>query len=131
MRETPVGMKCPACARMPLHARALGKPRHYALAAAAGLTAAAGIGILATLANLGLFGILLPVIAGIVVGRAVAWGAHGNRHGGFMGLAAAVAALGLVLGGLIAGSSLAGVAGPAQLLGLGLAALAAAFAAGS
>ena len=131
MRETPVGMKCPACARMPLHARALGKPRHWVMAATAGLAVATVVGLLATLANLGIFGIILPIVAGIVVGRAVAWGAHGNRHSGFMGLAAATTVLGLVLGAVLAGSSLAGAAGPAQLLGLGLAAVAAAFAAGS
>src|SRR5437899_6616337 len=130
MRETPVGMKCPSCARMPLHARALGKPRHYAMAAGVGLTSAVLLGILTTLAHIGLFGIILPIIAGLVVGRAVAWGADGNRHGGFMAVAAATTVVGLVLGGLLAGSRPAGVVGPAQLFALALAALVAAFAAG-
>jgi len=125
-----VGMKCPNCARMPLHARALGKPRHYAMAAGAGIASAAVIGLLTTLAHIGLFGIVLPIIAGLVVGRVVAWGAHGNRHGAFVAVAAATTVLGLVLGGLLAGSRPAGVVGPAQLFGLALAALAAAFAAG-
>ncbi|HEY2666120.1 MAG TPA: rhomboid family intramembrane serine protease, partial [Actinomycetota bacterium] len=32
MRETPVGMKCPSCSRVSLHARALGTPKQYVTA---------------------------------------------------------------------------------------------------
>ncbi|HEU5003670.1 MAG TPA: hypothetical protein VFW71_12970 [Actinomycetota bacterium] len=130
MRETPVGMKCPACARPKLHAGALGRPRHYAAATGAGLAVAVLIGALATLAHLGVFGIVLPIIAGVVVGRAVAWGAAGHRHGRFVAIAVATTVVGLVAGSVLAGASFKGAAGPAALLGLLLAALAAGFAAG-
>lgn len=125
-----MGMKCPACARSKLHAGALGKPRQYALATGAGLAVAIAIGALATLAHLGIFGILLPIIAGLVVGRAVAWGAQGHRHGRFVGIAVATTVVGLVAGSVLAGASFKGAAGPAALFGLLLAALAAGFVAG-
>ena len=130
MRETPVGMKCPSCARPTLHAGALGRPKHYAMASTAGLSAAVVIGALATLAHLGILGILLPVIAGVVVGRAVAWGAQGHRHRRFVAIAVAVTLVGLVAGSVLAGASFRGAAGPAALFGLLLAALAAGFVAG-
>lgn len=130
MRETPVGMKCPNCVRLPLHARGLGKPRHYILATSAGFGTAMVLGVLVVLAHLGLFGILLPILAGVLVGLAVSWGARGLHHGLFRAIAATTAVTGLVAGGLVAGSSLRFVAGPQQLFGLFLASLAAAFVAG-
>ena len=126
MRETPVGMKCRACARMPARARGVGKPRHWVMAGGAGLATAIVLGALVTLAHIGLYGIIFPIIAGLIVGRAVAWGAHGNRHGGFMALAAATSVVGLVAGGALAGHP-AEIVGPASLLGLVLSAIAAAF----
>lgn len=134
MRETPVGMKCPSCARPRLHAGARGRPKHYAMASGAGLAVAIAIGALATLptsrAHLGILGILLPIIAGAVVGRAVAWGAQGHRHGRFVTIAVAVTVVGLVAGSVLAGASFQGAAGPAALFGLLLAAVAAGFVAG-
>lgn len=129
MRETPVGMKCPSCARMPLRARALGKPRHYAAALGAGLASAAALGAIAALANLGIIGIIFPLLAGFVVGRAVAWGAKGNRNRAFMAIAAATAVIGLVAGGVVAGGLPTKVVLRGDLVGLLLAGVVAAFSA--
>ncbi|HWD10170.1 MAG TPA: hypothetical protein VHA57_13865 [Actinomycetota bacterium] len=129
MRETPVGMKCPSCARMPLHARALGKPRHYAAALGAGLGSAALLGAIAAVANLGIIGIIFPLIAGFVVGRAVAWGAKGNRNGAFMAIAAATAVVGLVAGGVLAAGIPTTVVLRGDIIGLLLAGIVAAFSA--
>lgn len=123
-------MKCPNCARVSLHARGLGKPKHYILATGAGFGTGVLLGALVSLAHLGLLGLLLPILAGVLVGAAVSWGARGLHHGLFRAIAASTAVTGIVSGGLLAGSSLAGVAGPQQLFGLFLAALAAAFVAG-
>lgn len=130
MRETPVGMKCPACVRMPRHARGLGRPRHMVVATGAGLGSAVVLGAFITSARIGFFGLLAPIIAGVVVGAAVGWGAKGLRARLYTGIAAATAVIGLVAGGLLAGATLGGVAGPQQLFGLLLAALAAGFMAG-
>jgi hypothetical protein len=130
MRETPVGMKCPACARVPLRARAIGKPRHYAAAIAAGFGVAAGLGALVSVVNIGYLGFIFPLIAGFLVGRAVAWGAHGNPHPAFMVLAAATAVLGLVAGGMLAGGSTLASALRGDAVGLLLAGGIAALAAG-
>jgi hypothetical protein len=130
MRETPVGMKCPECARMPLRARGLGKPRHYLAAVGAGLGSALLLGAVDAVANLGILGIISPIIAGFLVGRAVAWGAKGNSHGAFMGIAAATAVIGLVAGGVLAGGFPASLVLREDLVGLLLAGIVAAFVAG-
>jgi hypothetical protein len=130
MRETPVGMKCPSCARVSLHARALGKPKHYVMAAAAGLAAAVALGGLVTLAHIGFFGIIPAILIGLAVGKAVAWGAHGHRHGGFMAIAAATTVLGLAVGELLAAPRHGTAVLAASLLGLVFAGIAAAWMAG-
>ena len=130
MRETPVGMKCRDCARQSMHARGLGKPRHYATAIGAGLGAAVALGALAVLAGLGLFGIIFPLVAGFAVGRVVAWGAKGHRHSGFQAIAAGTTVVGLVAGeALAAARPLHAIIGP-SLLGLVIAAVTAAIVAG-
>src|SRR5256714_12437980 len=125
MRETPVGMKCPSCARVSLHARALGKPKHYVMAATAGLAVAVALGALVTLAHIGFFGIIPAILIGLAVGKAVAWGAHGHRHGGFMAIAAATTVLGLAAGELLVAPPLGPGGLPASLLGLVCAGIAA------
>lgn len=122
-----MGMKCPACARLPLHARGYGRPEHYVRATGLGLAAATVLGVLITLVSFGLFGIILPIAVGVVVGLAVSRGASGVRHSSIAAIAAACTVLGLVAGGIIAGSSLRGVLGGGQLFGLVIAAMAAAF----
>jgi hypothetical protein len=127
MRETPVGMKCPSCARLSLHARGLGKPKHYLMAGAAGLVAAVGLGALVTSAHIGFFGIIPAILIGLAVGKAVSWGAQGHRHGGFMAIAAATTVVGLAVGELLAAPRLGGAVLPASLLGLVFAGIAAAW----
>lgn len=114
---------------MPLRARALGKPRHYAAALGAGLGSAALLGAIAAVANLGIIGIIFPLIAGFVVGRAVAWGAKGNRNGAFMAIAAATAVVGLVAGGVLAAGIPTTVVLRGDIIGLLLAGIVAAFSA--
>ena len=130
MRETPVGMKCPSCSRVSLHARALGTPKQYVTATAAGLLAATGLGAIVTLAHIGFFGIIPAILIGLAVGKAVAWGAHGHRHSGFMAIAATTTVLGLAVGELLVAPRLGPGVLPASLLGLVLAGIAAAWMAG-
>jgi hypothetical protein len=130
MRETPVGMKCPSCSRVSLHARALGTPKQYVTATAAGLLAATALGVIVTLAHIGFFGIIPAILIGLAVGKAVAWGAHGHRHRGFMGIAAGTTVLGLAVGDLLVAPRPGPGVASASLLGLVLAAVAAAWMAG-
>jgi hypothetical protein len=130
MRETPVGMKCPSCSRISLHARALGTPKQYVTATAAGLVAATGLGALVTIAHIGFFGIIPAILIGLAVGKAVAWGAQGQRHGGFMAIAAATTVLGLAVGELLVAPRLGPAVLSASLLGLVFAGIAAAWMAG-
>jgi len=123
-------MKCPSCSRVSLHARALGTPRQYLTATVAGLLAAIILGAIVTLAHIGFFGIIPSILIGLAVGKAVAWGAHGHRHGGFMAIAAASTVLGLAAGQLIAAPRLGPGVLTASLLGLVLAGIAAAWMAG-
>jgi hypothetical protein len=120
-------MKCPSCARLTLHARALGTPRQYLTATAAGLAAAIGLGVLVTLAHIGFFGIIPAILIGLGVGKAVAWGAHGHRHGGFMAIAAATTVVGLAAGELLAAPKAGPAVLAASLLGLLFAGIAAAW----
>lgn len=122
-----MGMKCPSCSRLSLHARGIAKPSQYVVATAAGLVAATGLGALVTLAHIGFFGLIPAILIGLAVGKAVAWGAKGRRHGSFAGIAAATTVLGLALGALIADPHMGGGALQASLLGLVLAGLAAAW----
>ena len=95
MRETPVGMKCPSCARISLHARALGKPKHYVMATAAGLAVATILGAVVTIAHIGFFGIIPAILIGLAVGELLAAPRHGTAV-----LAASL--LGLVFAGIAA-----------------------------
>ena len=102
MRQTVVGMKCPDCARTPLRVR-VGKPRHYVLAIAGGLGAAALASALISIVRFGLFGFFLPVLIGAGVGEIVrrASGRRGDRI--FQWIAAGTTILGLGLGAVIVG----------------------------
>lgn len=107
---TPVGQKCPDCARQPRTARALGKPRQFAKAAAAGVGAALVAAlVLPYVFRFGWFSWILSGVAGYLVARAVQWGAEGNRAPAFRwgAVVLAVAAIGgawLQFGRLIPGA---------------------------
>lgn len=116
MRQSPVGQKCPDCARVPRSARARGKPIHYVRATAAGLGTAVvgGVLILQLRSVIGFGAIMLPALLGFAVGKAVGWAAQRQTQQPFMGMAIAFAVTGAVLGGGL----LAVVRHPFALLGV-------------
>jgi len=119
MRTAPVGQKCPACAKVPRNARALGKPSHYAKAIAAGAAVALGGGLVLNLV-LGAIrfgGIILPALLGFGVGKAVGWGARRQTQQPFPALAIGLAVVGAILGG----GGLAILNRPFALLGVAVA----------
>lgn len=127
MQQTPVGMKCPSCARLPRRAVRMGKPRHYAAALAAGLGTAMALGAGLSLLRLRLFGLLLPILAGVVVGMAVSAAASRQGHRPFQLIAAGATFVGLPLGAMLLGIPAAAAFAPIALLGLFVAAVVAAF----
>lgn len=78
---TPVGAKCPRCARMPKSAMVTVKPERVALTVFAGLAGAAAGGFLfAILLSLtGFFAIIAAYGLGYGIGEAVSW-ASGRHH---------------------------------------------------
>jgi hypothetical protein len=123
MRETPVGMKCPSCAR-PEFRSSPGESRRW-LAGLSGLLASAIIGALLTVVGLGRFGILVAALVGLVAGSIVR--AAGKRRAGLGGTAAVSTACGLALGQLALGVPFGALLGFPFLFAAGVAALAAAF----
>ena len=113
MRQAAVGQKCPSCARVPLSARALGRPQHYVKAIAAGAVVAIGGGLALNilLSRVG-FGILLASLLGFGVGRVVSWGAQRQTHRAFEIVAVTLG----VLGALVAGGGLRVLVSPYGLL---------------
>jgi hypothetical protein len=103
MRESAVGMKCPDCARHPRRAVRPGSPGRYVAAAAAGVGTATLIGILLVVGHIGVFGILVPLIAGFAVGEVVSRMAHRLGGTGFQVIAGVSTAAGLALGALLVG----------------------------
>lgn len=116
MRPAAVGQKCPACARQPRSALAIGKPRHYVVAGSAGLAAAiaGGLALLLIRGGIGYGGILLPALLGYGIGRIVRWGAQHQTHRNFQVMAVTFG----VIGGVLAGGGLALVNNPFGLLGV-------------
>lgn len=105
MRQAAVGQKCPSCAKIPLRARALGRPEHYIKATAAGLAVAVAGGLALNLlhSRVQYGSIILASLLGFGVGRVVSWGAQRQTHRPFEILAVVLG----VVGGLIAGGGLA------------------------
>ena len=100
--ETPVGQKCPDCARQKRTAVRQGRPRQYAKAAGAGVVVAAGAGFLLPLLwGIPLVGFFASFGAGLAVAEAVRWGAEGNQNPPFRNLAVGLALLS-VAGGMYA-----------------------------
>ncbi len=97
--DTPVGQKCPSCARLPRAARAQGKPDQYVRAVAFGVGAALAVGVLLALffTVSGFLTWIASGFGGYGVGRAVRAGARGNAADNFKVIAGvlAVAAVGL------------------------------------
>ncbi len=116
MRQSPVGQKCPRCARNPRGARALGRPAHYAKALGGGLLVAVvgGFVVAYALAELPFGGIIFPSLLGYGVGRTVGWGSAGQRQTPFPAIAVTLA----VLGALVASGWPLALRGPFSLLGI-------------
>ena len=98
MNETPVGMKCPRCARVEYQKR--GDRRRYA-AGAAGLISAGALGAV-TVIGLGNLNFLVAILLGIVTGAVVR--KVGRGRAGLGGTAALAAVFGLALGLLALGA---------------------------
>ncbi|MEX0791449.1 MAG: hypothetical protein WD178_11810 [Actinomycetota bacterium] len=121
MHETPVGMKCPDCARVEF--RKSGGRRQYA-AGVAGLLAAAilGYGAFSMWGRVTfLIALALGAVSGLVVQKV------GIRRRGLGGTAALAAICGLAMAALALGAALPYLATPMFLIPGGVAAAAAAF----
>lgn len=121
MNETPVGMKCPKCAKVEF--RNAGGCRQYG-AGAAGLVASAllGYGLFSVMGRIGfLTALILGGVVGLVVQKV------GARRRGLGGTAAVAMACGLAMGVLALGASLPQLATPAFLMPAAISAAAAAF----
>jgi hypothetical protein len=101
MRESAVGMKCPDCARQPRVRPS--SPGRYLAAAGAGVGTATLVGALLVVGRIGMFGLLVPLIAGFAVGEVVSRMAHRLGGTGFQVIAAASTAAGLALGATLVG----------------------------
>lgn len=99
MRSSAVGHKCPACARTPRSARAIGKPIHYVRAVGTGLPLAVvgGFALIELIAVVRFGLVIFSVLLGFGVGKAVRWGAHGQTQHPFPAVAAGCAAGGLIV----------------------------------
>lgn len=72
MVETPVGMRCPTCARKRRLPTYDVSPRHYLIASGVGLAVAAACGIIWAFIPLGgFFSILIALAVGLAIGEAV------------------------------------------------------------
>ena len=116
MRQSPVGQKCPSCARLPRSARARGKPMHYvrAIGAGAAVAVVGGLVLRQLLGAVGFGAILLPSLLGFGVGRVVGWGASRQTQQPFPAIAIGLA----VIGSVLAGGGLGIVNRPFALLGV-------------
>lgn len=95
---TPVGYKCPICARPKRSQYMYVKPRQ--LAGAAGMALLAGVGGAFLLSLTGMSFLLIAVGWGMLVGEAVRRGAGGHRGPLLSGVAVAGVLLGSLIGGL-------------------------------
>jgi hypothetical protein len=103
MVSTPVGYKCPDCARPARSQYMYVKPRQLALGSAAGL-AAAFVGAF-LLANVGFTFFIISIFYGMLVGEAVRRGAGGHRGPIMTGVGIAS----VVIAGLFTGLGLIGI----------------------
>jgi len=101
---TPVGYKCPECARQLPSARRTVKPRQLALAALA--AAAVGVGLPLVASALGLYFWLASLLFGVLTAEAARRASGGHRDGAI----AAVAGSAVVVGTFLAGYGVLGMA---------------------
>ncbi|PKQ29506.1 MAG: hypothetical protein CVT60_04980 [Actinobacteria bacterium HGW-Actinobacteria-10] len=104
MKSTPVGYKCPECARPAKGQYTYVKPRQAVYGALAGLATATVGAWLLVASGVGFF--LIGVVWGMLVGEAVRRGAGGHRGP----TAATIGVMCVLIGGLIGGLDLLAVA---------------------
>jgi hypothetical protein len=122
--DAPVGQKCPDCARQERGARALGKPRQYRRAVAAGLgVAAVGALLLVVVYRGGFLTLIASGAVGYGVATAVRWGAENNAAAPFRRLSHVLSGATVVVGLLLAqgSASLAVFGQPFALLAIAVA----------
>lgn len=93
--DTPVGQKCPACARQARSARVRGKPRQYVKGVGVGLLASVGVavGLWFLMASVGFLTWIGSGFGGYGIARSVRWGAEGNAASPFRIMSHALAVL--------------------------------------
>lgn len=107
---TPVGQKCPDCARLPRSARARGKPRQYVKAFAAGLGVVVVVALLLQVViDIGFGSVIGSGFGGFAVARAVRWGGEGNTAEPFRYGAVALALVMVATGWALWGGGLGGI----------------------
>ncbi|MBA4370639.1 MAG: hypothetical protein C0418_03555 [Coriobacteriaceae bacterium] len=97
MVPTPVGYKCPGCAKPAKGQLSYVKPRQLAIGAAAALAAAIVGGLV--LGSIGLTFYLVTLLYGVLVAEAARRGSGGHRGPAIAAVAGAAAALGGFVGG--------------------------------
>lgn len=105
----------------------MGKPRHFAAAAAAGLGAATVLGAAMVLLRLGFVGLIFPLLSGFLIGEAVLRAASRQGTRPFVVIAVVTTVVGLVVGGMLVGVPARVALFPGRLLGLVIAAAVAGF----
>ena len=97
---TPVGQKCPSCARVPKTARVRGKPDQIAKGVGAGVAAAVlgGAALWLIYRRLGFATWILSGLVGYGIARAVLFGSEGNRATVFRATAMVLALVAVAAG---------------------------------
>lgn len=116
MVSTPVGYKCPICAKPKRSQYTYVKPRQFAGAVGMALVAGVGGGLLLGLFRIPFLFLFVALIWGSLVGEAVSRGAGGHRGSVLAGVAVAGVMLGSYVGGLGILGAIAGSIGAAGAL---------------
>ena len=116
MVATPVGYKCPVCAKPKRSQYAYVKPRQYAGAVGAALLVGLGGGLLLGLFRVPFLFYLIALMWGSLVGEAVSRGSGGHRGPSLAAIAVGGVVLGSFAGGLGFIAAIAGGIGAAGAL---------------
>jgi hypothetical protein len=103
MRETPVGMKCPDCARLPRRATRTGNPRYYVRAGVATGLLSVVCGAALIFLPIRWLGFIAPVLIGALVGEATSRAASKIATRSLRIQTGLLTAAGLTLGAFLTG----------------------------